>query len=80
MPDGTPVMYGGNSPHFLWVAQNEYNDEETNRWIASQQVSFTILPGLRLQNSAGLETERSWDPEKHKDEPIFRLYPRGSTK
>lgn len=55
-PDGSPVMYGGNSPHFLWIAENEQNNEETNRWIASQQFSLRILPGLRLQNSAGLDT------------------------
>src|SRR6185503_10273233 len=37
MPDGSPVMFGTNNPHFQWLAENEYNTELTNRWIASQQ-------------------------------------------
>jgi len=56
MPDGTPVMFGSNSPHFNWLAQNERNEEITNRWILSQQFAFTVASGLRLQNNWGLDT------------------------
>ena len=55
MPDGSPVMYGPNAPHYLWSALNEYNSELTNRWIVSQQFSMTLAPGLRLANNAGLD-------------------------
>ncbi|MGH8436138.1 MAG: SusC/RagA family TonB-linked outer membrane protein [Pseudomonas sp.] len=54
--DGSPVMWGNNSPHFQWLAENEKNSELTNRWIASQQFEFTIAPGLRLMNNWGLDT------------------------
>jgi TonB-linked SusC/RagA family outer membrane protein len=54
--DGTPVMWGSNSPHYQWLALNEYNSELTNRWILSQQFRFTIAPGLTLSNSWGLDT------------------------
>ena len=56
MPDGTPVMFGSNSPHFEWQALNERNEEITNRWIVSQQFSLSVAPGLRLQNNWGLDT------------------------
>ena len=56
LPDGTPVMYGSNTPHYLWSALNEYNSELTNRWIVAQQFSLTLAPGLRLSNNAGLDT------------------------
>jgi TonB-linked SusC/RagA family outer membrane protein len=56
LPDGSPVMYGGNNPSFQWLAANEYNSELTNRWIASQQFGLTLLRGLRLQNNWGLDT------------------------
>jgi TonB-linked SusC/RagA family outer membrane protein len=56
LPDGSPVMWGTNSPHFEWLARNEYNTEETNRWIVSQQFGFTIVPGVRLHNNWGLDT------------------------
>jgi TonB-linked SusC/RagA family outer membrane protein len=54
--DGTPIMWGTNTPHFQWLAENEYNSELTNRWILSQQFEFTIVPGLRLMNNWGLDT------------------------
>jgi TonB-linked SusC/RagA family outer membrane protein len=56
MPDGSPVMFGATTPHYAWVAQNEYNSELTNRWIASQTFSFIVAPGLRLNNNWGLDT------------------------
>ena len=56
LPDGSPLMFGTNSPHFAWLAENEYNSELTNRWIVSQQFDFRIAPGLRLSNNWGLDT------------------------
>lgn len=55
LPDGSPVMFGSNSPHLSWVAQNENNTEVTNRWIASQAFTMIIAPGLRLVNTAGVD-------------------------
>lgn len=56
MPDGSPVMFGGNSPHFQWLAENEFNTDLTNRWIVSQQFAYRVAPGLMLSNSWGLDT------------------------
>jgi TonB-linked SusC/RagA family outer membrane protein len=59
MPDGTPVFLTGTSnpqPSLQWQIANQFNKEVTNRWIASQQFSFAILPGLHLNNNAGLDT------------------------
>lgn len=55
LPDGSPVMFGTTFPHFAWTAKNEFNTELTNRWIASQNFSFTIAPGLKLTNNWGLD-------------------------
>jgi TonB-linked SusC/RagA family outer membrane protein len=54
--DGTPVMWGTNSPHYRWIAENEYNTALTNRWIVSQQFSLRIMNGLTLSNNWGLDT------------------------
>ena len=56
MPDGSPVFLGTNNPHFDWVAENQFNTEVTNRWIASQQFNYTVVPGFRLTNNWGLDT------------------------
>ena len=59
MPDGTPVfLSSGNNPQpsLQWQTANEYNTEQTNRWIGSQQFSLTVGPGLHLNNNAGLDT------------------------
>lgn len=59
MPDGTPVfLSAGNNPQpsLQWQIANEYNTEETNRWIGSQQFSLAVAPGLHLNNNAGLDT------------------------
>ena len=59
MPDGTPVfLSSGNNPQpsLQWQVANEYNTEETNRWIGSQQFMLSIAPGLHLNNNAGLDT------------------------
>jgi TonB-linked SusC/RagA family outer membrane protein len=59
-PDGTPVMYGTNTPHYQWSAENEYNNEKTNRWIAAQQFSMTLPGRLRLANNSGLDAYVSY--------------------
>jgi TonB-linked SusC/RagA family outer membrane protein len=56
LPDGSPVMFGSNSPHFEWLANNEFNTDLTNRWIVSQQFGYRISPGLVLSNNWGLDT------------------------
>ena len=54
--DGTPVLWGSNSPHYQWVMENEYRDSNVNRWIVSQRFAATIVSGLRLTNTIGLDT------------------------
>jgi len=70
MPDGSPFMFGSNSPHFEWLAKNQFNTDLTNRWIVSQQFGYRVSPGLVLSNNWGLDTyvsefgrfqnERAW--------------------
>ena len=55
-PDGTPIMLGASQPSVQWQLDNEYNTEETNRWIASQQFRFAVGPGIHLSNNLGLDT------------------------
>jgi TonB-linked SusC/RagA family outer membrane protein len=55
MPDGSPVMFGTNSPHYEWLAQNQTNSELTNRWIASQQFDLRLGSLFRLTNNWGLD-------------------------
>jgi TonB-linked SusC/RagA family outer membrane protein len=54
--DGTPVMWGGNDPHPLWIAENEDREGTTGRWIASQYFRFDILDNLSISNRLGLDT------------------------
>ncbi|HEX7118519.1 MAG TPA: SusC/RagA family TonB-linked outer membrane protein [Longimicrobiales bacterium] len=55
--DGNPVMlFGGNSPHFAWLAENEYRRSVADRWIASQTLRYDILPNLWIQNRLGMDT------------------------
>jgi TonB-linked SusC/RagA family outer membrane protein len=56
MPDGTPVMLGNNSPHPVWLSQNEGNRSTTGRWIASQQLALMLFPGVILSNQIGVDT------------------------
>jgi TonB-linked SusC/RagA family outer membrane protein len=57
MPDGTPVfLTSGNQPSLQWQIANQYNKELTNRWIASQQFSLSVGPGIHVNNNAGLDT------------------------
>lgn len=57
--NGTPVFLtsGTNGlPSLQWLTENQFNTELTNRWIASQQLSVTVAPGIHLINNAGLDT------------------------
>lgn len=54
--DGSPVMWGPNSPHYQWVMENEYRDSEVDRWMVSQRFGASIVPGLQLTNTWGLDT------------------------
>ena len=72
--DGTPVLWGSNSPHYQWVAENEYRDSNVNRWIVSQRFAANVVSGIRLTNTIGLDTylderrtfqnERPWQTER----------------
>ncbi|MGH7574737.1 MAG: SusC/RagA family TonB-linked outer membrane protein, partial [Longimicrobiales bacterium] len=54
--DGTPVMWGANTPHPAWIAENESRTSKTGRWIASQRLSFDITDRLTLSNQLGFDT------------------------
>ena len=56
LADGSPLMFGTNSPHFQWLAENEFNTDLTNRWIVSQQFGYRVAEGLTLTNLWGLDT------------------------
>jgi hypothetical protein len=53
--DGTPVMWGGNSPHPEWQALNEFRGGTTDRWIASQYFAFDITDRFQLSNRVGFD-------------------------
>lgn len=53
--DGTPVMWGSNTPHPEWVTLHSQRDGKTGRWIASQYFKFDILPNLNLSNRLGYD-------------------------
>ena len=55
-PDGTPTMLGNNSPHPVWLSQNEGNRSQTGRWIGSQTLTLTLTPGINLMNRIGVDT------------------------
>ena len=69
--DGTPVMWGGNSPHLQWIAENEYWESDVNRWIVSQNFTLNILPGLTLANTWGLDTYLD-ERREHQNERPWR--------
>lgn len=56
MPDGSPVMWGTDTPHPVWQLENGYNLSTTARWTASQALDLTLVPGVTLQNRFGLDT------------------------
>ena len=53
--DGTPVMWGTNSPHPDWRAQHSQRQGLTGRWISSQYVKFDILSNLNISNRLGYD-------------------------
>lgn len=72
--DGTPVMWGENSPHPDWIVQNEYDESRVDRWIVGQRFEVDLPAGLTLSNNLGLDTylderreyenERPWRTEQ----------------
>jgi len=70
LDDGTPVLWGTNTPHPAWIAENEYMESNVDRWIVSQQFGIDLPGNLTLSNRWGLDTylddrrqyqnERSW--------------------
>lgn len=59
LPDGTPLFLSSGTnpqPSLQWQIANEYNTEQTNRWIGSQQFSLAVGPGVHLNNNVGLDT------------------------
>ena len=56
MPDGSPVMWGSNTPHPEWGQLNSLNSDLTDRWTASQQFQLTVLPGVSVLARGGLDT------------------------
>ncbi len=56
LDDGTPVLWGSNSPHPQWVAENEYMESDVDRWIVSQNFSIDLPGNLTLSNRWGLDT------------------------
>lgn len=53
--DGTPVMWGANSPHPEWQALNESRIGSTDRWIASQHLSFDLSERFTISNRIGMD-------------------------
>jgi len=80
--DGSPVMWGDNSPHYEWVMENEYRESVVDRWIVSQRFSATILPGLRLTNTWGLDTYQDQRRTYQNERPwqTARGLPSGATR
>jgi outer membrane receptor protein involved in Fe transport len=60
-------MFGDDSPHPQWLAENEYATSTTTRWIASETFSFRFGPGLILSNQLGLDTYID-DRREHENE------------
>jgi TonB-linked SusC/RagA family outer membrane protein len=56
MPDGSPVMWGTNSPHPEWGQLNSLNSSVVDRWTASQELNLTAIPGVAILARAGLDT------------------------
>lgn len=69
--DGTPVMWGPNDPHLEWVAENEYEESNVDRWIVSQQFAYDVIPGLTLSNNWGMDTYLDYR-RRHQNERPWR--------
>jgi TonB-linked SusC/RagA family outer membrane protein len=71
LDDGSPVLWGSNSPHPAWVADNEYMESDVDRWIVSQQFSVDLPANLTLSNRWGLDTYLD-DRRRHQNERPWR--------
>lgn len=69
--DGSPVLWGTNTPHLKWIAENEYEESNVDRWIVSQRFGVNILPGLTLSNTWGLDTYQDYR-RRHQNERPWR--------
>jgi TonB-linked SusC/RagA family outer membrane protein len=56
LEDGSPVMWGTNTPHPAWIVDNEYLESNVDRWIVSQQFAIDLPGNLRVANTWGLDT------------------------
>ena len=71
LADGTPVLWGTNSPHPAWVVDNEYMESNVDRWIVSQQFGINLPGNLTLSNRWGLDTYLD-DRRNHQNERPWR--------
>jgi TonB-linked SusC/RagA family outer membrane protein len=71
LDDGSPVLWGTNSPHPDWVANNEYMESNVDRWILSQQFAIDLPANLQLSNRWGLDTYQD-DRRQHQNERPWR--------
>ncbi|HUF68898.1 MAG TPA: SusC/RagA family TonB-linked outer membrane protein [Longimicrobiales bacterium] len=71
LEDGSPVMWGSNSPHPEWVANNEYMESNVDRWIVSQQFAIDMPGNLTLANRWGLDTYQD-DRRQYRNERPWR--------
>ncbi len=67
--DGSAVLWGNNDPSFGWVEQNEYYESTVDRWIVSQRFAATIVPGLTLTNTWGLDTYGDYRNQHQNERP-----------
>lgn len=71
LEDGSPVLWGSNSPHPDWIANNEYFESNVARWIVSQQFGIDLPGNLQLSNRWGLDTYLD-DRQQHQNERPWR--------
>jgi hypothetical protein len=71
LDDGSPVLWGSNSPHPDWVANNDYMESNVDRWILSQQFAIDLPANLQLSNRWGLDTYQD-DRRQHQNERPWR--------
>jgi TonB-linked SusC/RagA family outer membrane protein len=71
LEDGAPVMWGANSPHPDWIAENEYDESRVDRWIVGQQFTLDLPAGLSLSNNLGLDTYLD-ERRRHQNERPWR--------
>lgn len=71
LEDGTPVLWGADTPHPAWVADNEYMESNVARWIVSQQFAVDLPANLTLSNTLGLDTYLD-DRRRHENDQPWR--------